>query len=148
MQKLSIIGSTIGAVGLTFRSDNEECLLVPVEVIRAHIIAAYGGRAAEELVFGKENVTVGARQDIKGASAYIREYLDCGAGGTLLHAETFAGGGVAPDINIAKNISKSLYEESMMFLREYRDSLERVAQALLDKETIMEEELEFLLYEK
>ena len=145
VQKVSIIGSTIGAVGMTFRSDNEDRLLVPVEVIRARIIAAYGGRAAEELVFGKENITVGARQDIKDASAYIREYLDCGAGGALLHEETFAGGRVSPDINTAKNISKALYEEAVKFLGEHRDSLERVAQALLDKETIMEEELEALL---
>lgn len=145
VQKVSIIGSTIGAVGMTFRSDSEDRLLVPVEIIRARIIAAYGGRAAEELVFGKENITVGARQDIKDASAYIREYLDCGAGGALLHEETFAGGRVAPDINTAKNISKSLYEEAVMFLDKHKDSLERVALALLDKETIMEEELEALL---
>lgn len=145
VQKVSIIGSTIGAVGMTVRTDNDDRVLVPVEVIRARIIAAYGGRAAEELVFGKENVTVGARQDIQDASAYIREYLDCGAGNNLLHAEAFTGNHVAPDINEARRISVTLYNEALKFLSEHRDSLERVAQALLDKETIMEEELEKLL---
>lgn len=55
VQKVSIIGSTIGAVGMTVRTDNDDRVLVPVEVIRSRIVAAYGGRAAEELVFGKEN---------------------------------------------------------------------------------------------
>lgn len=145
VQKVSIIGSTIGAVGMTVRTDNDDRVLVPVEVIRARIVAAYGGRAAEELVFGKENVTVGARQDIQDASTYIREYLDCGAGSNLLHAEAFTGGHAAPDINEARRISVALYDEAIKFLSEHRDSLERVAQALLDKETIMEEELEKLL---
>lgn len=73
-------------------------------------------------MFGKENVTVGARQDIKDTSACIQEYLDCGANGILLHEETIAGGRVVPDINIAKNISKSLHEDSVKFLYELRDS--------------------------
>ena len=145
VQKVSIIGNTIGAVGLTLRVDSEDRLLVPVEKIRARIIGSYGGRAAEELVFGKDNITTGARQDLKDASEYIREYLECGAGDNLLHESAFAGGRVTPDIREAKTIASTLYTEALNFLTEHRDTLERVAQALLDKETLLDEELEVLL---
>ena len=145
VQKVSIIGNTIGAVGLTLRADSEDRLLVPVEKIRARIIGSYGGRAAEELVFGKDNITTGARQDLKDASEYIREYLECGAGDSLLHESAFAGGRVTPDIREAKTIASTLYTEALNFLTEHRDTLERVAQALLDKETLLDEELEVLL---
>lgn len=145
VQKVSIIGSTIGAVGMTLRAENEDRLLLPMETIKARIIASYGGRAAEELVFGKENVTTGARRDIKDASAYIREYLECGAGVSLLHESAFAGSKVAPNMQEAKTISVALYNEALAFLAEHREGLERVAQALLEKESLMEEELEALL---
>ena len=145
VQKVSVIGNTIGAVGLTLRADSEDRLLIPVEKIRARIIGSYGGRAAEELVFGKDNITTGARQDLKDASEYIREYLECGAGDSLLHESAFAGGRVTPDIREAKTLASALYTEAFNFLVEHRDTLERVAQALLDKETLLDEELEVLL---
>ena len=145
VQKVSIIGNTIGAVGLTLRTDSEDRLLVPMEKIRARIIGSYGGRAAEELVFGKDNITTGARQDLKDASEYIREYLECGAGDNLLHESAFAGSRVTLDIKEAKTIARTLYTEALNFLTEHRDTLERVAQALLDKETLLDEELEVLL---
>jgi len=145
VQKVSIIGSTIGAVGMTLRGENEDRLLVPIETVRARIIACYGGRAAEELVFGAENITTGARQDIKDASVYIREYLECGAGNSLLHESAFAGNRVTSNIQEAKSISNKLYSEALKFLETHRDILERVAQALLKHETLMEDELEDLL---
>lgn len=85
IQKVTIIGNTAGAMGLTVRGGDDRSIL-PVEVLRARAIMSYGGRAAEELVFGKENITTGASQDLKDASYYIRAYLDAGAGESLLNA--------------------------------------------------------------
>ena len=52
---------------------------------------------------------------------------------------------MTPDIREAKTIASTLYTEALNFLTEHRDTLERVAQALLDKETLLDEELEVLL---
>ena len=105
----------------------------------------YGGRAAEELVFGKESITTGASQDLKDASRYIRSYLEAGAGSTLLNESSFAGQRIAPDTKEAKELSLRLYDEARKVLSEHRDILDRVANALMEKETLMEEELEQLL---
>jgi len=144
--KVSIIGSTIGAVGITFHMGSEDRRMIPIEQIRARIIASYGGRAAEELIFGKDHITTGASQDIKDASVYIREYLECGAGSSLLHETAFAGSHVTPDYREAKALSTVLYREAVDFLSEHRPALERVAQALMDRETILEDELEKYLF--
>lgn len=145
VQKVSIIGNTIGAVGLTMHSNEDERQLVSLETIRARIVAAYGGRAAEEIVFGKENVTTGARQDIRTASEYIRDYLDYGAGDSLLHESAFAGGRVTPDLREARTISSQLYAEAVEFLSQHRESLDRIAGVLMERETLLGDELDQLL---
>lgn len=144
VQKVSIIGNTSGALGLTIRGGDDRQML-PVEALRGRAIMCYGGRAAEELTFGKDHITTGASQDLKDASRYIRAYLDAGAGSTLLNESSFAGRHITPDTSEAKELSVSLYAEAVNILSEHQDILERVASALLDKETLMEEELEKLL---
>lgn len=144
--KVTIIGSTAGYVGLTRQSEEEERKLMPVQQIRALIVAAYGGRAAEELIFGRDAVTTGARQDIQHASSLIREYLQHGAGSTLLDMEAFSGRqGVLDNAAEAKALSSELYAQAVSFLTEHRGALERVAMALLEKDTLMEDELSQLL---
>lgn len=144
VQKVSIIGNTAGALGLTIRGGDDRMVL-PIETLRARAIMSYGGRAAEELVFGKEHITTGASQDLKDASYYIRAYLDAGAGKTLLNESTFAGQKIAPDTTEAKELSTALYNEALQFLSQHRELLDRVAEALLEKETLMEEELEAII---
>ena len=120
-------------------------MMLPIETLRARAIMSYGGRAAEELVFGKDYITTGASQDIKDASYYIRAYLDSGAGKTLLNESTFAGQRVAPDTTEAKELSATLYQEALQFLAQHRELLDRVAKALLEKETLMGEDLEAII---
>lgn len=144
VQKVTIIGNTAGALGLTVRSGDDSSILA-VETLRARAIMSYGGRAAEELVFGKENITTGASQDLKDASYYIRAYLDAGAGESLLNDESFAGQKIARDTSEAKELSVTLYNEALEFLSQHRDLLDRVAQALLEKETLMSEDLEAII---
>lgn len=144
VQKVSIIGNTAGALGITVRGGDNRNILA-LETLRGRAIMSYGGRAAEEIVFGKEKISTGASQDLKDASRYIRAYLDGGAGGSLLNESSFAGQNMTPDTKEAKELSAQLYAEAVNILTENRHILDRVAKALLEKETLMEEELDALL---
>lgn len=146
--KVTVMGSTTGMAGVTFISSEEERLMTSMQQIRNKIIAAYGGRAAEEIIFGKENVSTGAQQDIQVASQYIRSYMQFGGtNGSLLDEAAFSGqkGASARDISEAHELSKELYQEAVMFLTDNKDALERVAQALLERETLFEDDLNELL---
>lgn len=146
--KVSVLGSTTGMAGITFISSEEERLMTSMQQIRNKIIAAYGGRAAEHLIFGKENVSTGAMQDIQVASQYIRNYMQFGGtNGSLLDEAAFSGqkGASARDLNEAHELSKQLYQEALQFLTDNKGALERVAQALLERETLFEDDLNELL---
>lgn len=143
VQKVTIIGNTAGALGITIHGGNEQSLL-PLETLRGRAIMCYGGRAAEEIVFGKEHVSTGASQDLKDASRYIRAYIECGAGKSLLNESSFAGQNMIPDTEEAKELSAQFYEEAVKVLTENRHLLDRIAKALLEKETLMEEDFEAL----
>lgn len=144
--KVSIVGSTTGMVGMTIRTEDDSSQLMSVSQVRNRIIAAYGGRAAEEIVFGKEKITTGASRDIEDASLWIRDYLQYGSDDNLLSVSAFSGNSNATEnVNEAKALATQTYQEAVSFLQNHRDELERVAQALLEKDTLLEPELEFLL---
>lgn len=145
--KVTIVGSSSGSLGITLHSDNEARQTPSLSKLRKLIVAVYGGRAAEELVFGKEEITTGAKSDISTASEWIRDYMKYGTGDSLLDLEAFTGQTNNYDqVQEAKELSVKCYQEALAFLRSHRDSLERVAQALLDKDSLSEDELEKLLY--
>lgn len=144
--KVTIVGSSSGSLGITLHSDEEGRQTPSLSKIRKLIVAVYGGRAAEELVFGKEEITTGAKGDISTASEWIREYMKYGAGETLLDLEAFTGQfGNYDQVREAKELSMECYQEALSFLGSHRDTLEKVAQALLDKDSLTEEDLEKLL---
>ena len=141
--KVSIIGNTSGSAGLTFFTEGEDTQFT-AKYLRNRIVAIYGGRAAEELVFGKDQVTAGAKNDLQVATKWIKEYLQGGLGDSLLDSEVFASmrGCEAEE---ARNLSRGLYREAMEFLSQHREQLDRVAAALLEKDTLLENELNSLL---
>lgn len=141
--KVSIVGNTSGSAGLTFFTEGEDAQFT-AKYLRNRIVAIYGGRAAEELVFGKDQVTAGAKNDLQVATKWIKEYLQGGLGDSLLDSEVFASmrGCEAEE---ARNLSRELYRESMEFLGQHREQLDRVATALLKKDTLLENELNSLL---
>lgn len=141
--KVSIIGSTAGSAGTTFFSEGEDVQFTS-RYLRNRIVAIYGGRAAEELVFGKDQVTAGAKNDLQVASRWIKEYLQGGLGNSLLDSEVFASmrGCEAEE---AQTLSRELYQEAIAFLKEHNEQLDRIAAALLKKDTLFEEELNSLL---
>lgn len=144
--KVTIVASSSGSLGLTLHSDGEERQTPSLSQLRRMIVAVYGGRAAEELVFGKDEITTGARSDISVASEWIRDYMKHGAGNSLLDLEVFTGQASNYDqVQEAKELSSQCYQEALSFLSNHRDTLEKVAQALLEKDSLSEDELEELL---
>ena len=63
------------ALGLAFTLPEDDRVSVTREQIEARLVMAYGGRAAEEIVFGRERVTTGAASDIQMATAIARRYV-------------------------------------------------------------------------
>ncbi|MEA5579571.1 ATP-dependent zinc metalloprotease FtsH [Anabaena sp. UHCC 0451] len=63
------------ALGLTWFTPNEEQGLISRSQILARIMAALGGRAAEEIVFGKPEVTTGAGQDLQQVTSMARQMV-------------------------------------------------------------------------
>ena len=141
--KVSIVGNTSGSAGLTFFTEGENTQFT-AKYLRNRIVAIYGGRAAEELIFGKDQVTAGAKNDLQTATRWIKEYLQGGLGGSLLDSEVFASvrGREAEE---ARSLSQELYGEAMTFLGQHREQLDRVAAALLEKDSLLEEELNSLI---
>lgn len=133
-------------MGLTLRTEGESRRLVPISQIKNHVVAYYGGIAAEELIFGRSEVTTGASQDIKEASFWIREYLRYGSVHGLLDEESFTGRpNSESSLEEAQKLSKELYDMAKQFLLERQELLQCVAQALLRKDAIGEDGFDQLI---
>ena len=63
------------ALGLAFTLPEDDRVSVTREQLEARLVMAYGGRVAEELVFGRDRVTTGAASDIQQATAIARRYV-------------------------------------------------------------------------
>ncbi len=150
--KVTIIGSTSGAGGVTFRAEDNRVMYSKSQM-ETQIKISYAGRAAEEIYFGNQSdITTGASADIKQATNLIRNYIsaygmseDFG----MLNMDILVGGrgqgqgqGIVDE---AKRISTRLYSETLNFLRENQEKLVAVAEKLLVKETIFDEELDEIL---
>ena len=150
--KVTIIGSTSGAGGVTFRAEDNRVMYSKSQM-ETQIKISYAGRAAEEIYFGNQSdITTGASADIKQATNLIRNYIsaygmseDFG----MLNMDILVGGrgqgqgqGIVDE---AKRISTRLYSETLNFLRENQEKLVAVAEKLLVKETIFDEDLDEIL---
>lgn len=144
---VTIIGSTSGAGGVTFRNP-EETMLKSKKYLRDSVKIMYAGRAAEEIYFNdNDKITTGASQDIRQATEILKEYL------------AFYGMGDMGMIDIsqfqrdysevvyeASEMSKKLYEETLNLLRSNADILEKLVDELLIKETLTEKEIEMIIF--
>jgi cell division protease FtsH len=128
--------------------------------LKDDLIVAFGGRAAEELIFGYEQVTTGASSDIQQATSMARAMvtkwglsdkvgaIDYGEDdGSRFYAankpysqET----GRIIDEEVKRIISEGL-AEAKKILNEKKDDLEKLARALLEYETLSGEEIKDLL---
>ena len=150
VQKITIIPRTSGALGYTMQVDEEDRLLMSREQILDKITTYCGGRAAEQLIFGR--ITSGASNDIEQATKLARAMVTrLGMSDTfgMMALETQSGQYITGDSALVcsdqtaaridvevKQIIGSCYERAMQILEDNKDKLHELAKILLDKETI------------
>ena len=124
----------------------------------AHLAMAMGGRAAEELIFGDENVTSGAAADIQQASRIARTMVTQYGFSTRLgkvaytdpNSDVFHGPKVAEQTqkqidDEVKMILDDAYYTAMSILKKHRKQLDTLAKGLLEYETLSGQEIVDLL---
>ena len=148
------------ALGVTSYLPEEQLHKYTKESILSRLATAYGGRVAEQLVFGPEKVTTGAAQDIQVATSYARRMVtQFGMSDRIgpiavgeREAEIFLGREVVQRRETSertaemvddevKRILTSAYEHARVILTEQRAGLDRLATALLERETLDREEV-------
>ena len=150
VQKITIIPRTSGALGYTMQVDEEERLLMTREQILDKITTFCGGRAAEQLIFGR--ITSGASNDIEQATKLARAMITrLGMSETfgMMALETQSGQYLSGDANLVcsdqtaaridvevKQIIAGCYERAMRILTDNKEKLHEAAKVLLEKETI------------
>lgn len=149
VSSVTIIGSSSGAGGVTFHNPKEEGLHSK-EYLENTISIMYAGRAAEEIYLGSSTkITTGASQDIKQATNIIKQYLGLYGMGNLGMIDITQ---LKPDFgNIVKEateLSKKIYEKTLAILRSNKDVLEKLAEELLEKETLDESDIDRIIKNK
>ena len=142
---VTIMQSTSGAGGVTFRSQ-EDSSMKSKKDLQDLIKVMYAGRAAEELFLGDaDDITTGASQDIKQATQIIKEYIGIYGMGDKGMIDLTQLTNQFNIIDEASKLSITLYQETKEFLQIQRNKLDRLAQALLEKETLNEAEIDAIL---
>lgn len=145
---VTIIGSSSGAGGVTFRVPDEEEQLKSRKDIENMIRVMYAGRAAEEIYYGdQDKITIGASQDIKQATSVIRDYLavyGLGKGGMVDIAQ-FRPNDYSFILDEAREMAQRLYKETVDILAEQKETLRKIAETLLEKETLREWEIDDII---
>ena len=141
------------ALGLVMSLPERDQLSVTYTKYKSKIAMAMGGKVAEELIFGKENVTSGATSDIQQVSRIARAMVTQFGFSDLLgnvdyanERESYLGtasGGTSHSGNTQKLIDDEVkriadegYETAKKILTERMDDLHRLANGLLEYETL------------
>jgi cell division protease FtsH len=149
------------ALGVTYQRPEDDRHNYSEEYLRARITGAMGGRAAEEVVYGGR--TTGAENDIQQATDMARQMVTrWGMSDKLgpvtlapredpfLRGESYPGLGTSKPYSEAtaevvddevERILQECYANGVQLLRDHRDALDRLATALLEHETLDEQEI-------
>ncbi len=152
------------ALGVTMSLPERDQLSQSEIQLKSRLAIMYGGRIAEELVFGKDNITTGAGNDIQQATNMARrmvtEFGFSDELGPLRYAdneeEVFLGHSVARQKHMSEataalidNEVRRLIDEAeaeaRRIISEHRDGLETIATGLLEYESLSGDEVEALL---
>lgn len=146
VSSVTIIGSTSGAGGVTFRNPVEDEMESKID-IENQIKTLYAGRAAEQIMLGdSDKITTGASNDIKQATKLIKGYLEVyGMGGNGLIDVTQFQVMQSETLGEASAMSKRLYNEVLELLKNNKETLECIANELIDKETLYEDEIDHII---
>jgi cell division protease FtsH len=146
VSKITIIPTTKGAGGYTLTIP-EDTSYHRIDYLKNKIKVSLGGRAAEEIIFGKDKISTGAHGDIsQSTDIALKMVTEYGMGETLGLIKLSSVGSLYssygnPVIEECKDLVNKLYEETLELLKENRDSLDKIALELLEKETLYEDEL-------
>lgn len=150
VSKITIIPTTNGAGGYTLTIPKDTSYQ-RLDYLKNRIMVLLGGRAAEEIIFGKDKISTGAEGDLKQtteiAMAIISEY---GMGNTLGLLKLSSLGQLATTygnsvVEECRELVNSLYQETLEVLRENKITLDKIAMELMEKETLDEKEIYTLL---
>lgn len=144
VSRISIIPSTSGAAGFTMFIPSEEgdSGLHSKKRLEGEVLVLLGGRAAEELIFGKSSVTTGAYDDIRRAKGVCQNIVDdFGMGGSISFNEF-------DSKNKAVEILNESYTRILDLMGENREMLENVTLELLEKKEILGDRFYEILDEK
>ena len=152
------------ALGVTMFLPERDKLSAKEYELKAQITSLFGGRIAEEMIFGKESITTGAAQDIQQATkiarAMVTSYGYSDRLGRLRYGEdeqeVFLGHQVTQRKNISDATAQLIDEEIRRFveegegrareiLTEHEDELHKIAEGLLEYETLSADEIRKLL---
>jgi len=145
---VTIVQSTSGAGGVTFRAP-EDVPLKSKKYLRNLIKVMYAGRAAEEILLASgDDITTGASEDIKQATEIIKQYIAIYGMGSQGMIDLTQLTNQFNMIEEASGMANELYQETLEFLMMNRSRLDRIAAALLEKETLDETEIDELISER
>ena len=159
--KITIVPRTSGALGYTMQVDEGERMLMSRKELLNKIATLTGGRSAEELIFGADNMTTGASNDIEQATKLARAMITR-YGMTddfdMVALETVQNQYLGGDASLAcaadtaskidervMEIVKTAHEKARQILKENEQQLHKLAAHLLEKETITGDEFMALL---
>ena len=147
------------AGGYTLSLPAEQKIVYSKKYFMDEIAIFFGGRAAEEIIFGKDNITSGASNDIQVATSYAQQMvtklgmsekfgpilLDGTREGDMFQSKYYSeqtGKEIDDEI---RSIINERYQKALSILNENRSKLEEVTRILLEKETIMGDEFETIM---
>ncbi|ELS03984.1 ATP-dependent metalloprotease FtsH [Xenococcus sp. PCC 7305] len=153
------------AQGLTWFTPDEEQGLISRSQLKARIAGAMGGRAAEEEIFGYDEVTTGAGGDLQQVTEMARQMVTRfgmsdlgplsleGQGG-----EVFLGGGLMSRSEYSEEVASRIDEQvrqiiehshalARQLVRDNREVVDRLVELLIEKETINGEEFRQIVAE-
>jgi cell division protease FtsH len=152
------------ALGITFFLPEKDRRNVTKQWLLGQLAMSYGGRVAEELVFGPDKVTTGAYSDIQQATEMARRMVTQFGMSDVVgpiavgdrEAEIFLGREVVQRREVSertaelvdtelKRLLGEAYERAKAILTDRRDQLDRLAAALLERETLDREEVDLIV---
>lgn len=154
VQKITIVPRTMGALGYVMYVPEEETYLKSKEELEDRLVGLFGGRAAEEIVFG--SVTTGAANDIEKATSIARAMVTqygmsdkFGLMGLATVEDKYltgrtvmeCGDDTATEVDTeVMNMLKSAYKTAKEMLYENREIMDKIAAFLIERETITGQE--------
>ncbi|CAM9178373.1 unnamed protein product [Ectocarpus sp. 6 AP-2014] len=162
VQKVTIVPRTNGAGGLTFFSPSEErleCGLYSKVYMESQLAVALGGRLAEEVMFGEDQVTTGASNDFQQvANIAFRMVTQWGMSEEIgpfvvnMGMDGMEGEQWGPTMNVRVNMEverlvNQAYFRAKTILTDNKELMDKLAQKLLDQDTVTSEELSLMIAE-